>query len=149
VDLFKHARSLTTSGFFVIPLLSQLWEENNYCERRNELSCWRPVVFPNFHTHLCLYKLGYEVLALLSSDIYILSGENLAGVYSTTRRRRDQNTTQVDSRQGRAGNLHVQEPLLLLDVSTLPRPVLHFPCLPHRVLSCTWTCLDKRSLCFS
>jgi hypothetical protein len=43
------------------------------------------------------------VLALLSGDRYILSDENLASVYSTTRRRRDQNSTQVDIRQGRAG----------------------------------------------
>jgi hypothetical protein len=64
--------------------------------------------FPNRHIHLCLCKLGYEVLALLSSDIYILSVENLAGVYSTTQRLRDQNTTQVDNRQGRAGTLYVR-----------------------------------------
>jgi hypothetical protein len=31
--------------------------------------------------------------------MYILSGENLAGVYSTTRRLRDQNTTQGDNQQ--------------------------------------------------
>jgi hypothetical protein len=36
--------------------------------------------------------------ALLSSVMYILSGEILAGVYSTTRRQRDQNTTQVANR---------------------------------------------------
>ncbi len=48
------------------------------------------------------------VYALLSSDIYILSGENWAVVYSTTRRLRDQNTTQVDDRQGRAGTLYVR-----------------------------------------
>ncbi len=70
--------------FFVIPHLSQLWEKKNYCERRNELSWWRPVALPNRHRHLCLWKLGCEVLALLSSDIYIHSGENLAGVYYNT-----------------------------------------------------------------
>ncbi len=110
-------RCKTTSGFFVIPLLSQLWEEKNYCEWRNELSSWRPVALPNRHIHLCLFKLGYDVLALLSGDRYILSGENLASVYSTIRRRRDQNTTQVDTRQGRARTLYVQ--LLHLSSMTL------------------------------
>jgi hypothetical protein len=47
------------------------------------------------------------MLALLSGDRYILSGDNVAGVYSTTRPGRDQNTTQVDIRQGRAGTLYV------------------------------------------
>ena len=88
--MLSKDRSKTTSGFFVNPILSQLWEEKNYCERRNELSWWRPVAIPNHLLHLCLWKLGYEVLALISSDIYILSGENIAGVYSSTRRRRDQ-----------------------------------------------------------
>ncbi len=63
-------------AFFVIPLLSHLWEEKNYCERRNELSSWRPVALPNRHIHLYLFKLGYDVHALLSSVMYILSGEN-------------------------------------------------------------------------
>ncbi len=58
--------------------------------------------------HLCLFKLGHGVLALLSGVINILSGDNLAGVYSTTRRLRDQKTTQVDNRQGRAGTLYVR-----------------------------------------
>ncbi len=58
--------------------------------------------------HVCLSKLGYDVLELLPGVIYILSGENLAGVYTATRRLRDQNTTQVDNRQGRAGTLYVQ-----------------------------------------
>ncbi len=31
--------------------------------------------------HLCLCKLGHKVLALLSSDIYILSGDKIAVVY--------------------------------------------------------------------
>ncbi len=48
------------------------------------------------------------MLAPLSGDRYILSGENLASVYSTTRRLRDQNTTQVDNRQGRTGILYVR-----------------------------------------
>ncbi len=58
--------------------------------------------------YLCLFKLGHDMLALLSGDRYILSGEKLAGVYSTTRRGRDQNTTQVDNRQGRAGTLYLR-----------------------------------------
>ncbi len=41
----------TTSGLFVIPPLSQLWEKKNYCERRNELSSWRPVALPNHHIY--------------------------------------------------------------------------------------------------
>ena len=44
--------------------------------------------------------------ALLSSVMYILSGENAAGVYSTTQPVRDQNPTQVDNRL-RAGTLYV------------------------------------------
>jgi hypothetical protein len=35
------------------------------------------VALPNRHIHLCLCKLGYKVIALLSSDIYILSGEEI------------------------------------------------------------------------
>jgi hypothetical protein len=68
----------------------------------------KAIALPNRHIHLYLSKLGYDVLALLSGDRYILSGENLASVYSTTRRRRDQNSTQVDNRQGRAGTLYVR-----------------------------------------
>jgi hypothetical protein len=106
--MLSKDRYKTISGLFVIPPLSQLWEKKNYCERRNELSFWGPVALPNHHIHLCLFKLGYDVLAPLSGDRYILSGENLASVYSTTRCRRDQNTTQVDNRQGRAGTLYVR-----------------------------------------
>jgi hypothetical protein len=139
-------RSKTTAGFFLIPLLSQLWEEKNYCERRNELwaricrsfketryrfsawragtkpylsywparlhrlaksiprnrclgsinvykyglSSWRPVDLPNRHIHLYLFKLGYDVHALLSSVMYILSGENITAVFTISRRRWDQ-----------------------------------------------------------
>ncbi len=72
-EMLSKDRSKTTSGFFVIPILSQLWEEKNYCERRNELSSWRPVTLTNCHIHLCLFKLGYDVYALLSSVMYILS----------------------------------------------------------------------------
>jgi hypothetical protein len=36
---------------------------------------------------LCLFKLGYDVHALLSSVMYILSGENITAVYSTIGRR--------------------------------------------------------------
>jgi hypothetical protein len=89
-------------AFFVIPLLSQLWEEKNYCERRNELSSWRPVALPNPHKHLCLFKIGYDVHALLSSVMYILSGKKITAVYPMSRRRWDQNTTQVANRLNRA-----------------------------------------------
>ncbi len=98
----------STSGFFVIPLLSQLWEEKNYCERRNELSSWRAVVLPNRHIHLCLFKLGYDVHALLSSVMYILSGENITAVYTISQRRWDQNTTQVVNRLDRARATYVR-----------------------------------------
>ncbi len=101
--MLSKDRCKTTSGIFVIPLFSQLWEEKNYCERRNELSSWSPVALPNHHIRLCLFKLGYDVHALLSSVTYILSGENITAVYSTTRRRWDQNTTQVANRLDRAG----------------------------------------------
>ncbi len=95
-------RYKTTSGSFVIPLFSQLWEEKNYFERRNELSSWRPVALTNCHKHLCLFKLGYDVHALLSSVMYILSGKMITAVYPMSRRRWDQNTTQVDNRLDRA-----------------------------------------------
>ncbi len=91
-----------TAGFFVIPLLDQFWEEKNYCERRNELSQRRPVALPNRHKHLCLFKLGYEVHALLSSIMYILSGKKITAVYPMSQRRWDQNTRQVDNRLDRA-----------------------------------------------
>ena len=85
-------------AFFVIPLLSQLWEEKNYCERRNELSSWRPVALPNRHIHLYLFKLGYDVHALLSSIMYILSGENVHNITTSVR----SDTTQVANRLDRA-----------------------------------------------
>ncbi len=47
--MLSKDRCKTTSGF-------------NYCERRNELSSWRPVALTNRHIHLCLFKLGYDVL---------------------------------------------------------------------------------------
>jgi hypothetical protein len=81
-EMLSKDRSKTTSVFFVIPILSQLWEEKNYCERRIELSSWRLVTWTNRHIHLCLFKLGYDVHALLSSVIYILSGENITAVYT-------------------------------------------------------------------
>ncbi len=95
-------------AFFVIPLLSQLWEEKNYCERRNELSSRRPVALPNSHIHLYLFKLGYDVHALLSSVMYILSGENSTAVFTISRRRWDQNTTQVANRLNRARATYVR-----------------------------------------
>ncbi len=82
--------------------MSQLWEEKKYCERRNVLSSWRPVALPNRHKHLCLFKLGYDMHALLSSVMYILSGKKITAVYPMSRRRWDQNTTQVDNRLNRA-----------------------------------------------
>ncbi len=100
--MLRKDRCKTTAGFFVIPLLSQLWEEKNYCEKRNELSSWRPVALPNRHIHLYLFKLGYDVHALLSSVMYILSGENITAMFTISRRRWDQNTTQVANRLDRA-----------------------------------------------
>ena len=107
-EMLSIDRCKTTSGFFVIPILSQLWEEKNYCERRNELSSWRPVALPNLHKHLCLFKLGYDVHALLSSVMYILSGENSTAVFTISRRRWDQNTTQVANRLDRARATYVR-----------------------------------------
>ncbi len=95
-------------AFFVIPLLSQLWEEKNYCARRNELSSWRPEALPNRHKHLCIFKLGYDVQALLSSIMYILSGKKITAVYPMSRRRWDQNTSQVANRLNWAGATYVR-----------------------------------------
>ncbi len=114
-EMLSKDRCKTTSGFFVIPLFSQLWEEKNYCERRNELSSWRPVALPIPHINLCLFKLGCDVLALLSSVMYILSGKNITAVYPTSRRRWDQNTTQVDNRLDRARVTYVR----LLHISSM------------------------------
>ncbi len=100
--MLSKDRCKTTSGFFVIPLFSQLWEEKNYCERRKELSSWRPVALQNRPKHLCLFKLGYDVHVLLSSVMYILSGKTITSVYPMSRRRWDQNTTQVANRLNRA-----------------------------------------------
>ena len=101
-EMLSKDRCKTTAGFFVIPLLSQLWGEKNYCERRYELSSWRPVALPNRHIHLYLFKLGYDVHALLSSVMY---GENSTAVFTISRRRWDQNTTQVANRLNRGGIL--------------------------------------------
>ncbi len=70
-------------------------------------SSWRPVVLPNRHIHLCLFKQGYDVRALLSSVLYILSGENITAVYSMSRRGWDQNTTQVANRLYWTRAIHV------------------------------------------
>ncbi len=121
-EMLSKDRYKTTSGFFVIPLLSQLWEEKNYCERRNELSSWRPVALPNPHIHLCLFKLGCDVLALLSSVMYILSGKNITAVYPMSRRRWDQNTTQVDNRLNRARATYVR----LLHISSMILSVCNY-----------------------
>ncbi len=113
--LVNKYRYKNTAGFFVIPLLDQFWEEKNYCERRNELSQRRPVALPNHHKHLCLFKLGYEVHVLLSSIMYILSGKKITAVYPMSRRRWDQNTTQVDNRLDRARATYVR----LLHISSM------------------------------
>jgi hypothetical protein len=121
-EMLSKDRYKTTSGFFVIPLLSQLWEQKNYCERRNELSSWRPVqvALPNPHIHLCLFKLGCDVLALLSSVMYILSGKNITAVYPMSRRRWDQNTTQLDNRLNRARATYVR----LLHISSMMSTII-------------------------
>ncbi len=108
-EMLSKDRCKTTAGFFVIPLLSQLWEEKNYCERRNKLSSWRPVALPNRHIHLYLFKIGYDVHVLLSSVMYILSGKNITAVFTISRWRRwDQNTTQVANRLNRARATYVR-----------------------------------------
>ncbi len=101
-EIINKDRYKNTAAFFVIPLLSQFLEEKNYCERRNELSRRRPVALPNRHKHLCLFKLGYDVHALLSSVMYILSGKKINAVYPMSRCRWDQNTTEVANRLNRA-----------------------------------------------
>ncbi len=107
-EMLSKDRCKTTTGIFVIPLLSQLWEEKNYCERRNELSSWRPVALPNCHKHLCIFKLGYDVHALLSSVMYILSGKKITAVYPMSRRWWDQNTIQVANRLNRARATYIR-----------------------------------------
>ncbi len=113
--MLSKDRYKTTSGFFVIPLLSQFSEEKNYCERRNELSSWRPVALLNRHIHLCLFKLGYDGHALLSSVMYILSGKKITAVYPMSWRRWDQNTTQVANRLDQARATYVR----LLHISSM------------------------------
>jgi hypothetical protein len=90
VVLFMPPPHKTTSGLLVIPLLNHLWEEKNR------------------HIHLYLFKLGCDVHALLSSVMYILSGENITAVYTMSQRRWDQNTTQVDNRLNRARATYVR-----------------------------------------
>ncbi len=106
-EMLIKDRYKTTAGFFVTPLLSQLWEEKNYCERRNELSSWRPVALPNRQIHLYLFKLGYDVHTLQSSVMYILSGANITTVFTISQRRWDQNTTQVANRLDRERDSYV------------------------------------------
>ncbi len=86
-EIINKDRYKNTAAFFVIPLLSHFREEKNYCERRNGLSRQRPVALSNRHKHLCLFKLGYDVHALLSSVMYILSGQKITAVYQMSRRR--------------------------------------------------------------
>jgi hypothetical protein len=125
-EIINKYRYKNTAGFFVIPLLDQFWEEKNYCERRNELSQRRTVALPNRHKHLCLFKLGYEVHALLSSimyKLYILSGKKITAVYPMSRRRWDQNTTQVDNRLDRARATYGR----LLHISSMSFTVRFWP----------------------
>jgi hypothetical protein len=44
----------------------------------------KAVALPNRHIHVYLFKLGYDVHALLSSVIYILSGEHYCRVHNIT-----------------------------------------------------------------
>ncbi len=124
--MLSKDRWKTTAGFFVILLLSKLWEEKNYCERSNELSSWRPVALPNRHLHLYLFKLGYDVHVLLSSVMYILSGENITAMFTISRRRCDQNATQVANRLDRARATYVR----LLHVPPCPHPSPANECVP-------------------
>ncbi len=136
-EIINKYRYKNTAGFFVIPLLSQFWEEKNYCERRNELSQRRPVALPNRHKHLCLFKLGYEVHALLSSIMYILSGKKITAVYPMSRRQWDQNTTQVDNKLDMARATYVR----LLHISSMV--VLTEPLFPE-----TSFCLFVHKICW-
>jgi hypothetical protein len=78
------------------------WSSAEYCtakkKKKSPQKILKKKTLTNHHIHLCLFKLGCDVHALLSSVLYILSGENITAVYSTTRRRWDQNTTQVANR---------------------------------------------------
>ena len=51
--------------------------------------------------------------------MYILSGENITAVYTMSRRRWDQNTTQVDNRLDWAGATYVR----LLHISSMPQNI--------------------------
>ncbi len=63
--------------------------------------------FTKWPLNLCLFKQGYDVQVLLSSVMYILSGENITAVYTMSRRRWDQNTTQVANRLDWARAIYV------------------------------------------
>ncbi len=143
-EMLSKGRYKTTSGSFVIPLLSQLWAKKNYCERRNELSLWMPVALPNRHIHLYLFKLGYYVHALLSSVMYILSGENITAVSSTIRRRGDQNITQVDNRLDRARATYVR----LLHISSMVHTLtnIHIDFQPNTHCSLAWLVAGRNTL---
>ncbi len=79
--------------------------------------------------HLYLFKLEYDVHALLSSVMYILSGEN-STVYTISRRWWDQNTTQVANRLNRARATYVR-------LLHLPPCLLNFPQICIQVESLT------------
>ncbi len=112
-----------------------VWEEKNYCERRNELSSWRPEALPNRHIHLYLFKLGYGVYVLLSSVMYIFSGEKITAVFTISRCRWDQNTTQVANRLDRARATYVR--------------LLHVPpCYFYSIPLCTLWAIPYRAVDF-
>jgi hypothetical protein len=76
-----------------------------------EMSQRHPVWVAENHVNPC-NSVGYDVHALLSNVMYILSGKKITAVFPMSRRRWDQNTTQVANRLNRAratyvGLLHV------------------------------------------
>jgi hypothetical protein len=62
----------------------------------------------NRNIHLCLFKLGYDVHALLCTVMYILSGENITAVYTMSRLLRHENSWHVANRLDRAGATYVR-----------------------------------------
>jgi hypothetical protein len=104
----KNSHAWAPLRFFCKSTFESVMRKENYCERRNKLSSRKQVALPNPHIHLCLFKPGYDVLALLSSVMYILSGESIAGVYPMSHIVRHQNSWHVQNRLHRAGTLCVQ-----------------------------------------
>ncbi len=129
-----HFRLFCNSTF------ESVMRKKNYCERRNEPCSWRSVALPNRHKHLCLFKLGYDVYTLLSSVMYILSGKKITAMYPLSRRRWDQNTTQVANRLNRTRATYVW----LLHVPPCPPPPPLRPALPsfwYSLEQCSWPCV--------